>query len=64
MNIKRQVIENLQQKFNRELSALRYEEIKNKNVINKLVEKQQIIKRTKAELTVILRSIGKQTSGD
>jgi hypothetical protein len=57
MNIKKQVAENIQAFFKKELKALNHDIWKNKQEIKRLVEKQTLLKRTKAELDQLSRTI-------
>jgi hypothetical protein len=57
MNIKKEVIENLKSYFQRELKTMDYEIWKNKNEIKRLVEKQKLLKRSRAKLDQLSREI-------
>lgn len=57
MNVKKAVIENLKTYFQRELRSMDYEILKNKNEIKKLVEKQALLKRSKAKLDQLSREL-------
>lgn len=57
MNVKKAVIENLKTYFQRELRSMDYEILKNKNEIKRLVEKQALLKRSKAKLDQLSREL-------
>lgn len=57
MNVKKSVIENLKTYFQRELRSMDYEILKNKNEIKRLVEKQALLKRSKAKLDQLSREL-------
>ena len=57
MNVKKEVLENLKTYFQKELKAMDYEIWKNKNEIKKLVEKQELLKRSRAKLDKLSREL-------
>lgn len=57
MNIKKEVVENLKTYFQKELKAMDYEICKNKNEIKRLVEKQSLLKRSRAKLDQLSREL-------
>lgn len=57
MNVKKEVVENLKTYFQKELKAMDYEIWKNKNEIKRLVEKQSLLKRSRAKLDQLSREL-------
>lgn len=57
MNVKKEVVENLKTYFQKELKAMDYEIRKNKNEIKRLVEKQSLLKRSRAKLDQLSREL-------
>lgn len=57
MNVKKEVIENLKTYFQKELKVMDYEIWKNKNEIKRLVEKQSLLKRSRAKLDKLSREL-------
>lgn len=57
MNVKKEVIENLKTYFQKELKVMDYEIWKNKNEIKRLVEKQSLLKRSRAKLDQLSREL-------
>ena len=57
MNVKKDVVENLKTYFQKELKAMDYEIWKNKNEIKRLVEKQALLKRSRAKLDQLSREL-------
>ena len=57
MNMKKEVVENLKTYFQKELKAMDYEIWKNKNEIKRLVEKQSLLKRSRAKLDQLSREL-------
>jgi len=55
--MKKAVIENLKQYFQRELKNIDHEIWKNTYEINKMVEKQKLLKRTRAKLDQLSREL-------
>ena len=55
MSVKKEVVENLKTYFQFELKAMNYEILKNKNEIKRLVEKQALLKRSRAKLDQLSR---------
>lgn len=57
MNVKKEVVENLKTYFQKELKVMDYEIWKNKNEIKRLVEKQSLLKRSRAKLDQLSRKL-------
>ena len=57
MNVKKEVVENLKTYFQKELKVMDYEIWKNKNEIKRLVEKQSLLKRSRAKLDQLSREL-------
>ena len=57
MNVKKEVIENIKTYFQKELKVMDYEIWKNKNEIKRLVEKQSLLKRSRAKLDQLSREL-------
>ncbi len=57
MNVKKEVVENLKTYFQKELKAMDYEIWTNKNEIKRLVEKQSLLKRSRAKLDKLSREL-------
>ena len=57
MNVKKEVVENLKTYFQKELKAMDYEILKNKNEIKRLVLKQSLLKRSRAKLDQLSREL-------
>ncbi len=55
MNIKKQVLENIKYHFEGELRKINFDIFENKYEIKKLVEKQTLLKRTRAKLDLMYR---------
>lgn len=57
MNIKEEVVENLKLYFQRELRNIDMEIEKNRREINKMTEKQEVLKRSRAKLDKLSRDL-------
>ena len=57
MNVKKEVVENLKTYFQKELRAMDCEIWKNKYEIKRLVEKQSLLKRSRAKLDQLSREL-------
>ena len=57
MNVKKEVIENLKSYFKVKLSDIDLEIWRNKYEINRLVEKQQVLKRSRSKLDQLGRAL-------
>ena len=57
MDIEKEVVENLKTYFQKELKSMDYEIWKNKNEIKRLVEKQSLLKRSRAKLDQLSREL-------
>ena len=57
MDIEKEVVENLKTYFQKELKVMDYEIWKNKNEIKRLVEKQSLLKRSRAKLDQLSREL-------
>lgn len=57
MNVKKAVVENLQQYFQKELSAIDMEIARNRRAINSMTEKQEVLKRSRAKLDMLSREL-------
>jgi len=57
MNVKKIVLDNIKSYFQKELRNIDHEIWKNKHEIKKLVEKQTILKRSRAKLDQLSREI-------
>lgn len=55
--MKKSVIENLKRYFQKELRTMDYEISQNKREIKRLVEKQQLLKRSRAKLDQLSREL-------
>ena len=57
MNVKQEVVENLKHYFQKELRIIDQEIDVNRREINRLTEKQEILKRTRASLDKLSRGL-------
>ena len=57
MNVKKEVVENLQQYFQRELNSIDMEIARNRRAINSMTEKQEVLKRSRAKLDLLSREL-------
>ena len=57
MNVKKEVVTNLQQYFQRELSAIDMEIGRNRRAINSMTERQEVLKRSRAKLDMLSREL-------
>ena len=57
MSVKKEVVENLQQYFKRELRNIDMEIDKNRREINRMTEKQELLKRSRAKLDMLSREL-------
>ena len=57
MNVQKEVVENLKQYFQKELRNIDLEIDKNRREINRLSEKQEILKRSRARLDKLSREL-------
>ena len=57
MNIKEEVVENLKLYFQRELRNIDMEIEKNRREINRITEKQEVLKRSRAKLDKLSRDL-------
>ena len=57
MNVKQEVVENLKHYFQKELRIIDQEIDVNRREINRLTEKQEILKRTRASLDKLSRDL-------
>lgn len=57
MTVKKEVVENLKQYFKRELRNIDMEIDKNRREINRMTEKQEVLKRSRAKLDMLSREL-------
>jgi hypothetical protein len=57
MNVKKEVVENLKQFFQKELRNIDLEIDRNRREINRMTEKQEVLKRSRARLDKLSREL-------